>query len=179
MEREISVKENIKKKSIKGKQKGNAEERKIAKILSNWIFNDPNTLRRHPDSGATKYCYCGDIIPMKQIDIIWPFMIEVKTGYPKFLPTFYNYSKVQEWFLKAYYEGKQNNQNIVLLIMRFKNKKPLLATNHYIDKIVFNIIFPIFLEEDNCYLPIYVYNFEELIKQDAKEIFNFKAREGS
>ena len=36
------------------KEKGNKEERKQAKQLSIWMFNDPDVLKRHSSSGLIK-----------------------------------------------------------------------------------------------------------------------------
>ena len=165
--------ETIKKKPI-GKNKGNAEERKVAKELSAWFFNDPDVLKRHPDSGATKSCYCGDVIPMKQLidywEHSWPFIIEVKTGYPTHLPTFYNCNKVQEWFGKAYHEGKINNQNIVLLITRFKGRSPLLITNYYIKNLPFTVLMP--YNTNGSIICGYVYDYKSLFNYSYDYVFN-------
>jgi len=109
------------------KQKGNKMERDTAKALSFWMFHDEHTLKREPTSGASKYNYCGDIFPMRQIE--WsnfPFLIETKYGYEQHIPTLWQYTKVAEWFIKASNEGRQHNQYITFLICQFKNKPTLL-----------------------------------------------------
>lgn len=168
---ECTIKKN------KSKSKGNSEERKVAKQLSEWFFNDINVLKRHPDSGATKSCYCGDVIPMKQLinywEYDWPFIVEVKTGYESFSPTFYNYTKIEEWFIKALNEGIENNQSIVLLITRFKGKKPLLITNYYIKNILFKVIIPC-LNIDKNIIYTYVYDYNELLNYKYQHIFDMK-----
>ena len=64
------------------KKKGNAEERKQAKDLAIWMFNDPDVLKRHATSGMDKSVYTGDVVPMKQLqEFGWKkfnFMIQEK-----------------------------------------------------------------------------------------------------
>lgn len=158
----------------KGKQIGNAEERKIAKILSEWFFSDPNVLKRSADSGASKIPYYGDIVPVKQlIDFwphSWPFMVEIKTGYAEHLPTFYNHTKVMTWINKAYKESQSSNQPIMMLITRFKHKRPLLFTNYYIQTQPFDLIVPLYLNDLIC--PIYVYKFYDITQYRYDYIFD-------
>lgn len=169
--------EKKKKKPI-GKTKGNAEERKVAKQLSEWFFDDPNVLRRHPDSGMTKIAYCGDVVPVKQLidywEYSWPFIVEVKTGYKDFLPTFYNYKKITEWYEKAYQEGLINNQPIVLLIVRIKFKPQLLITNYYIKNFLFNVSFPHVNKNNNELSYIFVYDYGELLQYKPEYVFDMK-----
>ena len=161
----------------KGKTKGNAEERKIAKMISQWFFNDQYVLKRSSDSGALKTTYCGDVVPAKQLIDFWtygwPFTIEVKTGYEQHLPTFYNSSQVVKWFHKAYKESFINNQNTVLLITRFKHKKPLLFVNYYITQILFNVIVPLHLKSGEL-IPIFVYDFYTLLSHPYDSVFNME-----
>ena len=104
------------------KKKGNAEERKQAKDLAIWMFNDPDVLKRHATSGMDKSVYTGDVVPMKQLqEFGWKkfnFMIECKTGYPNNTPSFWNYEKVSDWYRKAKLEGNLTGQNIILLIFQ-------------------------------------------------------------
>ena len=158
---------------VLGKAKGNQEERKQAKILSNWMFDDPNTLKRQSDSGALKDIYCGDIIPIKQIN--WshfPFMIEIKSGYEEHIPTFWSYSKPANWYIKAVEEGKIHNQYIIFLICQFLNKQALLFTNYQLDlnKIYPNIIIPIPIENDLHW--IFIYNLKWVLDINFMELFN-------
>jgi hypothetical protein len=59
------------------KKLGNAFERRVAKDLSLWIYNDPHVLKREPTSGATKDNYCGDIFPMKQLLPNWVYPVNM------------------------------------------------------------------------------------------------------
>jgi hypothetical protein len=161
---------------LNGKRKGNKMESDIAKELSIWMFNDKDALKREPTSGATKQVYCGDIFPMKQID--WshfPFLIETKTGYEQHTPTLWNYSKVINWFNKSVSESQKHNQNIVLLICRFKNKPILLFTNFQIKlneivplSIIPNIVNDVFLNWIN------IYSYKQLLQINFFDIFGEK-----
>jgi hypothetical protein len=157
---------------VLGKAKGNKMERDTAKTLSCWMFNDEHTLKREPTSGATKYNYCGDVFPMKQIN--WsnfPFLIETKTGYEQHTPTLYQYTKVLEWFNKASVEGRQHTQWIVFLICQFKNKPAILFTNYQIDleKILPIVIIPNQLNGEIQW--IYTYIFKDIIKLNFIDLF--------
>lgn len=162
----------------KGKLRGNAEERKIAKQLSDWLFDDTTILRRSADSGALKTAYCGDVVPVKQLinywPYDWPFMVEIKTGYQDHLPNFYNYKTVKNWFIKAEEESIINKQWVVLLITRFKYKKPLLFTNYYITRIPLNVIMPIYDNKNNMKL-VYVYNFYDMLEYKYNYVFNMES----
>lgn len=161
---------------VQGKNKGNAYERKIAKELSFWMFDDKDFLKRHASSGMDKSVWCGDIVPAKQLpDEKWnrhfPFLIECKSGYVQHQPTFWRYSKVSEWFKKAHLEGLINNQPITLLTCQFKNQRPLLITNYLIDpdKLLFNVAIPISINGSVHYC--YVYFFNDLLKYDFYDLF--------
>jgi len=160
------------------KSKGNAYERKVAKELSIWMFNDKHLLKRKSDSGMVKDNYCGDVYPEGQLPLNWkgsfPFLIECKSGYPQHHPTFWKYKMVEKWFNKAYKESLINKQSIIFLICQFKNQRALLITNELLDmnNILFNVAFPIVneIEEDVKYG--YVYNYNELLKLDFYKIFD-------
>src|SRR6056297_1498981 len=160
------------------KSKGNAYERKVAKELSIWMFNDQHLLKRKSDSGMIKENYCGDVFPEGQLPVNWkgvfPFLIECKSGYPQHHPTFWKYKMVEKWFNKAYKESLINKQSIIFLICQFKNQRALLITNELLDmnNILFNVAFPIVneIEEDVKYG--YVYNYNELLKLDFYKIFD-------
>lgn len=162
--------------SGKAKAKGNSYERKVAKELSFWIFEDQDVLKRHPTSGADKCIWCGDIVPLKQLPLEWnaqfPFMIETKSGYEQHSPTFWRYGKIEEWVKKAYIEGINHNQTILFLICQFKNKSPLLITNYCIniDTLLFNVVFPVRLNGNIFYA--YVYNFKDVLKLSFCDLFN-------
>lgn len=161
-----------------GKQKGNSYERKVAKELSFWMFEDTDFLKRHATSGMDKSVWCGDVVPVKQLPDTWkrhfPFLIEAKSGYPQHFPTFWKYGKVSEWFKKSYLEGQINNQPVTLLICQFKNQRALLITNYLIDidKLLFNVVIPICINGNVHYG--YVYLFNDILKYDFYELFNIK-----
>jgi hypothetical protein len=165
---------------MKAKQKGNTFENKISKILGQWMFNDIHVLSRHLTSGAQKQVYCGDIIPIKQLDEYkewknkFPFLIETKHGYPQHVPTVWSFTKVGEWYIKSYQESLLNKQPIIFLICQFKNKKTILITNYLIDvnKFLFNSVFPIQINGDLHYT--YVYIFGELLKYNFHDLFNLE-----
>ena len=163
------------------KKKGNSFENKISKILGQWMFEDIHALARHHTSGAQKQVYCGDIIPIKQLDQFkkwniksFPFLIETKTGYTQFIPTIWSYTKIMEWYIKSYQESLINNQNIIFLICQFKNKKTIFLTNYLLDqdKVLFTSAFPIKINGEIHYL--YCYLFKELIQNDFHSLFNLK-----
>ena len=134
---------------VLAKSKGNGFERKIAKELSIWMFNDENVLKRTPSSGADKCILCGDIMPMKQMDTSWhqtfPFLIECKTGYDSRCPSFWSYDILTEWIKKLHTESKVNNQNLILLICQFKSRKKIIITNHTLDMSIIlpHLVFPV------------------------------------
>lgn len=159
------------------KQKGNTYERKVARELAFWMFNDSDFLKRHGSSGTDKSVWCGDVIPMKQLpDDLWkrhfPFLIETKTGYEQHSPTFWKFTQITNWFKKAYIEGLINNQPIIFLICQFKNKQALLITNYLIDlnKLQFNVMFPIEMNGDLNYG--YVYPFKSILEKNFYELFD-------
>jgi len=157
---------------VLGKAKGNRMERDTAKTLSMWMFDEEHTLKREPTSGAIKHNYCGDIFPMAQIN--WsnfPFLIETKTGYEQHTPSFWQYTKVIEWFNKSTIEGKQHNQWIVFLICQFKNKSALLFTNYNLElkEIVPVAVIPNQTNGDINW--IYTYIFKDVIKLNFLDLF--------
>ncbi len=157
------------------KQKGNKEERKQARQLSMWMFNDPDVLKRHPTSGSDKSIYTGDIVPIKQLhEFNWKkfrFMIEVKTGYTAHIPTFWNYEKICDWYRKARNQGKKTNQDILFLICQFKNKQSLLITNICIEKIPFNVCIPIIMQDDQVEYA-FVYTLRNVLQYDFQTLFD-------
>ena len=168
-----------KKRSTNNKRKGSGYERKVAKQLAIWMFNDPDFIKRHPSSGADKSIWGGDVVPMKQIPSeLWkrhfPFVIECKTGYPTHSPDFWRHTQVDTWFKKAYEEGQINNQPIVLLICQFKHKQALFMTNHMIDvdKAMFDVAFPVQMNGNTHY--VYSYIFNELLKKNFHTLFSIE-----
>ena len=164
------------KKKTNNKRVGGAYERKVAKQLAVWIFEDPNFIKRHSTSGADKTVWSGDVNPVKQLPVeLWrqhfPFVIETKIGYPTHSPTFWKHEQVDKWYRKAYLEGLINNQPIVLLICQFKNKQTLFMTNYLIDvnTFMFDVAFPI--EVDNKIHYVYSYVFNKLLKEKFHSLF--------
>lgn len=153
-----------KKGKTNSKTLGNNYERKVAKQLSGWIFDDPYLLRKKGDSGTTKYNYCGDIFPEGQLPEKWrghfPFMIECKWGYEKNYPDFWSYAKTKDWMEKARKEGCINNQFITLLIVQFKYKKAFYITDYFLNpnKIIFNVCFPFRGESGISWAYVYFLN---------------------
>lgn len=158
--------------STKGKQKGNNFENLMAKKLSKWIFwGDPHVLGRHPTSGAKKVAYTGDIIPQKFLyDYNWlnfPLYFELKTGYPKYEATFNNQTQICKWLIKGESE-LTINQSILWLIIRFKNKQPLLITSRILSNIHWNLALNI--ENNNLITVYYIYNLYSLMKMNFYDI---------
>jgi hypothetical protein len=165
--------------AVNSKNKGGTYERKVARELAFWMFNDQDFLKRHATSGMDKSVWCGDITPMKQLpDNPWkrhfPFLIEAKSGYPQHSPTFWKHTQVDTWFKKAYIEGLINNQPVIFLICQFKNKPALIITNYLIDinSIHFDVAFPIEMNGTINY--VYSYIFKKLLKKDFYSLFNME-----
>jgi hypothetical protein len=157
------------------KKIGNSFERRVAKDLSTWIYNDPHTLQREPTSGATKHVYFGDIFPVKQLEKgqpEWKYLVECKYGYSQFTPTLLNYSIVEGWYLKALAESKQTKkQHVILLIMNFKNKKGiLLCTNKELDTICCKCV--LCIRNNGNFEWVFCYDYNEMLKYGYNEIFS-------
>jgi hypothetical protein len=65
------------------KAKGNSAERKIARLLSVWYYDDPDVLIRAPSSGTLGTLRqgavpCGDILQVGCPDQPFPYSVEVK-----------------------------------------------------------------------------------------------------
>ena len=156
------------------KRKGGAFERKIAKELSIWMFEDEDVLKRHPTSGTDKCIWTGDVVPLKQLPEYWNkwcFQIECKTGYKTFYPDFWNYNKILDWIDKAEKEAICHNQNILFLICQFKYRKALLITNFKFIKIKENIIF------NHNEIFYYVYEYQKIIESNFNDSFSFIQKE--
>ena len=161
---------------MNNKEKGNREERKQAKQLSLWMFNDKDVLKRQSDSGALELIWSGDVIPLKQMppewNGRWPFMIEIKIGYKNNLPTFWSYNKLVKWVKKAYIESKTHNQNIVMLITQFHNRPALISINYFICNLPYQVIYPV--ECKDVWLHMYTYKLKDLINIPFYQVFNFE-----
>ncbi len=153
---------------IKSKQKGNNFENLIAKKLSKWIFwNDQHVLGRHPTSGAKKVAYVGDIIPQKPLYnygwLNFPLHFELKTGYTQHEATFNKQTQVKKWILKGESE-LTTEQSILWLIIRFKNKTPLLLTSHILTNVNWELALNI---NETIY---YIYTFYKLLKLNFYDV---------
>lgn len=158
---------------VNGKRKGNIFENKISKILSNWIFNDKDVLKRHPRE-ATDTIYIGDIIPYKQLNEFgwntYPFYIQCKSGYKQHSPDFWTFTKVKEWLEEAVVKiaGNNNQQNIIWLIIQFKNRPILFITNYLLNEEILFSDICIKTEKNKEY---YIYKFNDILKHNFNEIY--------
>lgn len=157
------------------KEKGNREERKQAKNISQWMFNgDKDVLKRVSDSGALEQSWSGDITPVKQLpsewNRKWPFIMEIKSGYKEHYPDFWKYGKLINWVKKIYKESKTHNQNIILLITQFHNRPALITTNYCTNSLPFNVSFPIILDGSWNYM--YTYRLIDMMKLNFKDVFD-------
>lgn len=151
--------------ATKSKAKGNAFEIKISKLLSQWMFNNPNLLWRESTSGARKIIYNGDIVPAKIEEYpwkTWPFIIECKHGYKDHIPTLMNQDKIRFWLSKLLSE-KNEIQFIPILITKFHNSRKTL----FITTILLNSYCDICLKHffNNIWHDFYIYDLEILISQ--------------
>lgn len=165
------------------KRKGGAYERKVAKELSEWMFDgNPDILKRHPTSGADKCIWSGDIVPLAQLpdswNKRWPFYIECKTGYEQHFPDLISHKKIEEWFMTACFQSAESNhgQNIIYLIAQFKHKKPILFTNRWISKPLAKSILPVnyIYNNQNYIMWIYTYDYHELRKCLFHDLYNLQ-----
>jgi len=155
--------------STTSKSKGNRYERQEAKKLSIWMFNSPTMLYRHEDSGARKSVYSGDITPKDADNFhwkIWPFIIELKNGYEKHIPTLMNQTKLRSWIVKLLSE-RTDTQKIPLLICQFHQTIPILLTN-----IMLNANCDTFIcqQYENIFETFYIYKYNELLELDFFEV---------
>jgi hypothetical protein len=156
---------------FKSKIKGNKFEHKVAKEISEWMFKDKTVVGKDPTSGARKYVYKGDIIPVKAHAFpwkAWPFIFELKNGYKDHIPTLMNYSKVKEWILKLISEC-DDNQYIPILILQFHYQIPILITNHILNNIKYSIILNI--EYNNNFFYFYVYDYKDILNLNFFDVW--------
>jgi len=163
----MKQKQKQKKKRVEGKPKGNAYERKVAKQLGNWMFENGSMLYKHEDSGARKTVYSGDVIPKDADNFpwnFWPFIIECKSGYKEHTPMLCGTQKLlREWLVKLL-EERTYSQRIPLLIAQFHGRQPILLTN-----IILNMFSGISLALElggNRYEIFYIYDFNKILKKD-------------
>lgn len=155
---------------MKSKAKGNSFEIKLSKLLSQWMFNNPNVLWRDSTSGGRKIIYNGDIIPA-QIDnfswTTWPFIIEAKHGYKEHIPTLMNQKKLKSWLIKLLSE-RTESQYIPILIAQFHNNKAILLT-----PLLLNVYCDICLKilgKDNIYYDFYVYDLKTILNEKFENV---------
>lgn len=153
----------------RSKAKGNRYEIKTAKIISKWIFNDPNILWKDSTSGGRKVIYKGDVVPSKAHEFpwnVWPFLFEVKNGYKTNIPTLMNQNKTKEWMVKLLQE-RDEHQFLPILIAQFHYHIPIVIT-----PILFDIYCDLSLlqEYNNEYHTFYVYKFKDLITANFFEV---------
>jgi len=159
------------KKPNKSKSKGNSFENKVAKTLSNWIFEGDDFFQRSITSGAIKRSsmYLGDIVPQKQLpwkDFI--FLIECKNGYKQNISNFNNTTLIDSWLLKCL-NDRTDNQPIIWLIIGFHAYEPLFITDlelelksNIIIKEVYNVVT----------IPFYIYKFKDLVKYNFYDLYS-------
>ena len=156
------------------KEIGNKFERRVAKDLSKWIYNDPHVLKREPTSGAIKHVYSGDIFPMKQIredQPDWNMIIECKYGYAQFTPTLLNYNIIEKWYLKVLSEANETkDQKTIMLICNFKGKKGiLLCTNKELSGIHCRCV--LCIRNNGNIEWVFCYDYNRMLKYSYKEVF--------
>jgi hypothetical protein len=159
---------------MNNKEKGNTFERSIAKKLNEWMFKDRLVLKRSSDSGAQKDILCGDIVPVGQLPIDWngvfPFIFELKKGYPEDIPTPFKYEVVHDWLKKVYRESLIYNQFIILLIIQFTGRETIFFTNYNFSDSL-NYIISFNLKINNQYIEFRCFKFKDLLKLDFNKIF--------
>ena len=159
------------------KEQGNREERKQAKLLGDWMFDDPTFLRKSEGSGSTHIVWTGDVVPVKKLPIEfkeqWVFTIEIKNGYGKHLPTYWKNDKMLNWTKKCHKESKIYNQHIILLITQFPHRPALSPTNYMIKCIPFNVAWPVEIETGEI-IYMYTYNQNIILKYKFNDIYNIQ-----
>lgn len=160
---------------MRSKRKGNNFENKIAKELGLWMFNDQHMLGRDITSGGKKVAWIGDIIPQKQLppecNDLFPFYIECKNGYGNKIPTFFNYDIIKKWLDKCE-KDKNEQQNIIFLIVQFKNMKTILLVSNKEFFIGAETWFLSFKHNDKIY---YIYDYKRLISNNFDlEVFKYE-----
>lgn len=158
--------------ATKSKAKGNAFEIKLAKSLSNWMFDNPNILWRDSTSGGRKVIYNGDVIP-SQVDEYpwktWPFLIEAKHGYKDFIPTLMNQDKVRFWLNKLLSE-RTEKQFIPILIAKFHNSRMTMFITNLLLNSYCDICLKQYFTNDDTWYDFYIYNFDSVISEPFNDI---------
>jgi len=158
------------------KEQGNREERKQAKKLGIWIFDDPKFLRKTEGSGSTHIIWTGDIAPIKELPEIWNkqwlFEIECKNGYLKHEPNFWKYEQMSKWVKKSYKESKIHGQRIIWLINQFPRKTALLSTNHLLQQLPFKVCWPV--ETEDGFIYMYTYRLKDVMEFNFYDLYNIE-----
>lgn len=143
------------------KRKGNAFEREIAKLLGRWLYGDDHALRRN--TGEPEDVYIGDIVPYRSDPRTsnFNYYVQCKTGYKRHCPDFWNFSLIKKWLTEALHKTEGHFQNIIFLVVRFKNRPILLFTNNKIDGKDPILILPV--NNGGHFVDFYMYNFKKLI----------------
>ena len=152
-----------------GKAKGNNFERKVARQVGLWFFNDQSMLWRDSTSGGRKVVYKGDVIPAKAHEFpwgCWPFLFEAKSGYKEHTPTLMNQNKVREWLVKLISELDQQ-QSIPMLVAQFHSYQPILLTTTLFD---FYSDVSLMVRYNDYYYQFFVYNWNLILKSKFYEI---------
>ena len=157
------------------KKLGNAFERKIAKELSNWIYNDPHVLQREATSGGTKTVYVGDIFPVKQLNKNqpeWEYLVECKSGYEELTPTLLNFKIIKNWYLKAIKEIEYSEkQKTIIIIANFKGRRGILfCCDKELNEIFERTI--ICIQDNDNYYFLHCYNYKDILEYNYKDLFS-------
>ena len=129
------------------RNKGAGFERKVAKVLSNWIYGEPGRLHRTPMSGGLHWSgnakSHGDIVPD---DPKFPFVIECKAQEGWDLMQLYNQKGTLWNFIKQAESEGESAEKPWLLIFKKNHVKEKIIFDHlsiaaldYVDKIKFTL----------------------------------------
>jgi len=164
------------------KAKGNGFEREIAKTLSEWIFNDEYVLGRDPTSGArntvigSNKVYAGDVVPVKQLpeSVLppgkFPFLLELKTGYKKDIPTVFQQKIIHTWTKKLISELTEE-QKTPIFILRFHYQPTMIVMPFELKSLHWEVCFNIPILRRG-YLKFYAYPFNQIIKHEFSVIYD-------
>lgn len=159
-----------KKRPTNQKAKGNRYERKVAKELSEWIFNDGTILYKHEDSGARKVVYTGDITPKHVSKYPWPifpFVFECKNGYKNQIPSIMNHNHLRK-MLRKLLDERSDEQRIPVFIAQYHHQIPIFMTTISLNLVPYSIA--IALEYDGGTEFFYVYKYKEVLSQNFNKV---------
>jgi len=164
------------------KAKGNSFEREIAAVLSHWIFGDKYVLGRDPTSGArgtvlgAGKVYAGDIVPVKQLpDSVlppgkFPFLLELKVGYKKDIPTIFQQKIIHKWVKKLISE-LTDEQKAPILVLRFHYQQVIIVMPFELESMDWEMCFNIPVVRLGN-LKFYTYIFDDMLRHDFKTIYS-------